>query len=123
MNVDTVAQLKRKSQLCIFGDVNQTLTLELAQIGRARLIVFSFPMIEVVEKAVKFARELNPNIIIMARAKFPPEVRKLKELGVDAVVHDELESGAEMTRRTLEAFECAPSTVAAAIERMHVTRV
>ncbi|MEZ5327394.1 MAG: cation:proton antiporter [Verrucomicrobiales bacterium] len=123
MNVDTVARLKRKSQLCIFGDVNQTLTLELAQAGRARLIIFSFPMIEVVEKAVKFARELNPDIVIMARAKFPAEVTKLKALGVDVIVHDELESGAEMTRRTLEAFECAPSAVAAAIERMHVTRV
>ncbi|MGK0186704.1 MAG: CPA2 family monovalent cation:H+ antiporter-2 [Verrucomicrobiales bacterium] len=123
MNVDTVAKLKKQSQLCIFGDVNQTLTLELAQTSRARLIVFSFPMIEIVEKAVKFARELHPDIVIMARAKFPAEVAKLKALGVDAVVHDELESGAEMTRRTMEAFECAPSAVAAVIEKMHVTRV
>lgn len=123
MNVDTVSQLKKQSQLCIFGDVNQTLTLELARTNRARLIVFSFPMIEIVEKAVKFARELNPDIVIMARAKFPAEVAKLKSLGVDAVIHDELESGAEMTRRTLEAFEIAPSAVTAAIEKMHVTRV
>lgn len=123
LNVDTVARLKRQSQLCIFGDISQTLTLELAQLSRARLVVFSFPLIDVVGKAVRFARELNPAVIIMARAKFPAEVAQLKALGVDAVVHDELESGAEMTRRTLEAFECAPSAVAAAVEKLYFTRV
>ena len=118
MNVDTVAELKKRSQLCIFGDVNQALTMELARAVCARLVVFSFPGIEIVERAIRFAREQNPNVIIMARAKFPAEVRRLRELNVDAIVHDEYESGIEMTRLTMEAFECGAAGISQAVEKL-----
>jgi CPA2 family monovalent cation:H+ antiporter-2 len=123
MNVDTVVKLKKNSQLCIFGDVNQTLTLELAQASRARVIVFSFPAIEVVERAIRFAREQNPDIIVMARAKFPAEVKMLSAFGADVIVHDEHESGVEMTRRSMEAFECGAGGIAQALEKLEFNRI
>ncbi len=51
-------------------------------------------------------RERNPGICIFGRAKYPGEVNRLRELGVQ-VIHDERESAVAMVRAAISTYERA----------------
>ena len=80
--------------------------MALASIERARLVAFTFPNVDLTERGVRLVREHNPGVCVFARAKFAPEVERLRELGVQ-VVHDERESAAAMIQRALGAYQRA----------------
>ena len=80
--------------------------LDLAGIGRARLVAFTFPAVNATCAAVPLVRERNPGIFIFGRAKYPGEVTRLRELGVQ-VIHDERESAVAMVRAAISSYERA----------------
>lgn len=98
LNADTVAGLLAKGHPVLYADISQADTLELAGITRARMIVLSFPHAEVARAAITIARERNPAILTLCRARFPHEAAMLRELDPDNVVHDEYEAGVRMLR-------------------------
>ena len=51
-------------------------------------------------------RERNSGICIFGRAKYPAEVTRLRELGVQ-VIHDERESAVAMVRAAVSSYERA----------------
>lgn len=91
LNSDTVRSLKAAGQPVLFADATHSEALELAGIGRARLVAFTFPSVELTAAAVPLVREHNPGIFILARAKFASEIEELRKLDID-VIHDERES-------------------------------
>lgn len=98
LNSDTVASLLGKGHPVLFADIAQADTMELAGVTRARMIVISFPHAEIARAAITIARERNPAIITLCRARFPNEADMLRRLAPDSVVHDELEAGLKMLR-------------------------
>jgi CPA2 family monovalent cation:H+ antiporter-2 len=101
LNADTVRDLHRAGHLVIFADVSHPETWELVRVEHARLVAFTFPLTEVTAAAQHLVREHNHEITILARTKFKAEAKRLKELGVDLVVHDEKESARAMVREAL----------------------
>jgi len=114
LNADTVHKLQEGRHLAIFADVTHSETWELARVHHARLVAFTFPLTEVTIAAQHVVREHNPHITIFARTKFRGEARRLQDLGVDVVVHDERESARAMVREVL-ALEAPGGFVAEAI--------
>ena len=104
LNADTVRTLKREEQLVLFADATHPEALDLAGIGRARLVAFTFPAVETTCAAVPLVRERNEGICIFARAKFPDEVTRLRLLGVQ-VIHDERESAVAMVRAAMTSYD------------------
>lgn len=104
LNVDTVRNLKRQGQPVLFADATHHETMALASIERARLVAFTFPNIELTVQGVRLVRQHNPGVCVFARAKFAPEVERLRQLGVQ-VVHDERESATAMIHRALGAYQ------------------
>ena len=51
-------------------------------------------------------RERNSGIFMFGRAKYPVEVARLRELGVQ-VIHDERESAVAMVRAAISSYERA----------------
>ncbi|HEX2748958.1 MAG TPA: NAD-binding protein, partial [Verrucomicrobiales bacterium] len=82
----------------LFADISQADTMELAGVTRARMIIISFPHAEIARAAITIARERNPAILTMCRARFPHEAAMLRQLDPDNVVHDEMEAGIKMLR-------------------------
>jgi CPA2 family monovalent cation:H+ antiporter-2 len=78
--------------------------MDLASIERARLVAFTFPNIDLTVQGVRLVRQHNPGVCVFARAKFAPEVERLRQLGVQ-VVHDERESATAMIQRALGAYQ------------------
>ena len=104
LNADTVRTLKQEQQIVLFADATHPEALDLAGIGRARLVAFTFPAVETTCAAVPLVRERNEGICIFARAKFPDEVTRLRLLGVQ-VIHDERESAVAMVRAAMTSYD------------------
>ena len=101
---DTVRKLKSEGQPVLFADATHSEALDLAGIGRARLVAFTFPSVAATCIAVPLVRERNSGIFIFGRAKFHPEVVQLRELGVQ-VIHDERESAVAMVRAAISSYQ------------------
>lgn len=106
LNSDTVRALKSEGQPVLFADATHSEALDLAGIKRARLVAFTFPSVRTTSIAVPLVRERNSGIYIFGRAKFPAEVKILRELGVQ-VIHDERESAVAMVRAAISSYQRA----------------
>ena len=89
----------------IYGDASSPTVLEAAGIHQARLLLVTVPAAIDVELIVQRARQLNPNLHIVARAARLTQLEALRNAGVYEVVQPEFEAGLEMVRQTLLHFD------------------
>lgn len=109
LNAQTVRRLLKEGHAVLFADISQADTMELAGVERAAVIVITFPHVELARTAVTIAKERNPGIATLCRARFPSEVEKLREVSPSAIIHDEREAGLEMLSQCLSVFGRDPS--------------
>ncbi|MDX2227450.1 MAG: cation:proton antiporter [Verrucomicrobiae bacterium] len=101
MNPDTVKKLRAEGVFALYADAAHPETHHLVHTSKARALVITIPDFSVAASAVTVARKINPQIFIMARAKFSTHAEELKKMGVDVVIHDEKEVSLEMMRQIL----------------------
>lgn len=118
LNADTVRRLLRAGQPCLFADISQAESMMLARLPEARVLVVTVPHFESAMAAVKNARDLNPGIFIICRARYPRHAQPLRDLGVHVVINEEAETSFEVIRRTLLQFEQAPGDIAEVIRQL-----
>lgn len=104
LNADTVCQLKKDGHLVLFGDVTHPEALALAKVRDARMIAFTFPSFQSTRIAIPLVLQENPEIVMMARAKFSSEALELTLMGA-RVIHDEQESAHAMVAQAKCAYE------------------
>lgn len=85
----------------IYGDAANSEVLTHAGLSRARALVVAGPDETSSELAVAAARDLAPDLPIIARASTTEGVKHLAKLGAQHVIHPELEGGLEIVRYTL----------------------
>ncbi len=85
----------------IYGDASHPLVLEAAGLSRACLLLVTTPSPVVTQAIVRHARQVRPELHIVARAETEKLADELRELGVYEVVQPQLEAGFEMTRQAL----------------------
>jgi CPA2 family monovalent cation:H+ antiporter-2 len=99
-----IASARENGIPCIYGDASNRDILAQAELGRARVLVVTFPDPIATRLAVENARRINPRLNIVARIHTDEDVEKLKNLGVAELVRPELEAGLEIIRHTLQRF-------------------
>ena len=109
LNADTVKKLNSQGAKVLFADARQPEALEMAGIARARSIAFTFPDADAAVAGMRLAREMNPEILVYARAKFSAEAERLRAHGANQVFHDERESGQAMIKSVVTCY--APEEV------------
>jgi K+:H+ antiporter len=94
-------QAREAGLAAIYGDASQSVVLEAAHLSRASTLLVTVPTYIDVRAIVKAARQLRPDITIVARADGPEAVRELYAVGIDDVTSPEFEAAIEMTREAL----------------------
>lgn len=100
-DAERVEELDRRGVSSLFGDAANSEVLTHAGLSRARALVVTLPDEAASELVVAAARELAPELPIIARTATEEGVKRLAQLGAQHVIHPELEGGLEIVRHTL----------------------
>jgi CPA2 family monovalent cation:H+ antiporter-2 len=100
-DAERMAILNQRHIPTLYGDAGNSDVIVHAHLERARALVTTVPDESTAMMIVTAARDLNPNLQIIARAATEDGVHHLIELGADHVVHPELEGGLELMHHTL----------------------
>lgn len=104
MNLQTVRQLQKDGVAALYGDVTLRDTLEAAGVASAVALVLTSAGMQGEEDVIKLARELNPEVRILARATYLRDVPGLYRAGADAVFSGEGEVALNMTEHMMRAL-------------------
>ncbi|CAG0995164.1 Putative cation/proton antiporter YbaL [Anaerolineales bacterium] len=85
----------------LFGDAANSEVLTHAGLERARALVVAGPDEDASALVVTTARDLAPELPIVARATTEEGIKRLAEFGAQDVIHPELEGGLEIVRHAL----------------------
>jgi len=98
-DAERIEELSRRGVPNLYGDAANSEVLTHA--GLARALVVAGPDESASELVVAAARDLAPELPIIARATTEEGINHLAQLGAQDVIHPELEGGLEIVRHTL----------------------
>jgi len=105
MNLRTVESLVARGHSAIFGDATRPEILEEAGIHRAQSLVVTLPHAESRSDLIQIAKELNPDIKIIMRARYLSEAGALSGWDNTISVYEEGETGLAIARKVMELRE------------------
>lgn len=97
LNLDTVRRLSSSGVRAIYGDAAHRDTLEEAGLRDAVALILSSSMMQGSSETIRQARELNPDLLILARSSYLREIPSLRRAGADIVFSGEGEVALSMT--------------------------
>jgi monovalent cation:H+ antiporter-2, CPA2 family len=89
MNVDTVSMLQASGRRALYGDATRREILEQAGVDKATNVIITIPDPGVRLGIIAAARDLNPGVLILTRARFLAEHDSLRAAGASVVCCDE----------------------------------
>lgn len=89
----------------MFGDAVHAEVLEHAGIHRARTLIIVISEEEAIPRIITMARQLAPDVYILARTRRMRHARYLMELGADEVISEEFEASLEIFSRVLRKYQ------------------
>ncbi|WP_437229544.1 cation:proton antiporter [Planctomicrobium sp. SH661] len=104
MNMDAVNETNRSGQPAIYGDGSREAILEQAGVGHASHLVITLPQSSGAGVIISAAKNLNPKIRILVRARYLGERKHLEEAGASAAVFEEGEAAVALARLVLADF-------------------
>lgn len=96
-----IEELNRHNTPNLYGDASNSEVLTHAGLKRARALVVAGPNEASSGLVVAAARDLSPDLHIIARSTTEEGINHLAELGAQDVIHPELEGSLEILRHTL----------------------
>jgi CPA2 family monovalent cation:H+ antiporter-2 len=101
INPAIVRELQARGIRAYYGDAGSDALLLRAGVDRARTIAVTVADMVAARAAIRHARNLNPVIDVITRARIEAEVELLRGVGADEVVQPEFEAGLEFVRHVL----------------------
>jgi CPA2 family monovalent cation:H+ antiporter-2 len=100
-DLERIQVLNERGIPVLFGDAANSEILTQAGLERARAMVSTVPEDSAALVVVTSAKDINPNLRIIARAATEEGVRALARAGAHHVIHPELEGGLELVHHAL----------------------
>ena len=101
LNLETVRRLRDDGIHAVYGDSSHKQTLAEAGVERAAVLFLTSSGMHSPDEVIRLARELNPDIRVVARASYLRELPLLRKAGADAVFAGEGEVALTMTEHLL----------------------
>lgn len=102
MNVDTVSELHASGRKALYGDATRREILEQAGVDKASHVIITTPDPVARLAIINATRELNPNVVILTRARFLAEHGSLRAAGANVVCCDEAGAAAALVETLLD---------------------
>ncbi len=100
-DVDAVAAARKADAPVWFGDAARADFLNACGLAEARALVITMDAPAQVEEVARMARQLRPDLIVIARARDARHAARLYELGVTDAVPETIESSLQLAENTL----------------------
>ncbi len=111
LNVENVRKASRESGRAFFGDVTSHEVLERLGVAYAREFVLLINDPGAIERAVRVARKLAPDLTILVRAYYLLDIEPLLAAGADDVIPAEREAAVEVASRLLHRHQVDPQEI------------
>jgi CPA2 family monovalent cation:H+ antiporter-2 len=96
-NVDTVLALQAEGKLALYGDATHADILRQAGVPTASYLMISLPDAGGSVRVLTAARDMNPQIKVLTRARYLAQGGALEQAGADVVVYDEAEAATALS--------------------------
>lgn len=117
-NIDTVRKLREEERPAVYGDANRKDVLEQAGVAGAESLILSASGMADGTEAVRAAIELNPGILVLARADYLQEAERLRQAGASEVFSGEGEVALAIADSILRRLGSTPEQLDEARERI-----
>jgi CPA2 family monovalent cation:H+ antiporter-2 len=111
MNLATVQRLRAEGVAAVYGDASQRETLKNAGVERAGSLILSTSGIRAPEEVIRLARELNPEVRVLARTAYLRERAALRQAGADDAFIEEGEVALAMAESILRVLGAIPEQI------------
>lgn len=111
MNGEAVRKARMTGEIIIQGDATASAVLEGAGIHKARAIVLAINDPSALARAIPTARELNPELFIVARTHYVTNIEPLLKSGANDIITDEFGAGIEMSATLLKQLKVSEGRV------------
>lgn len=118
MNLEVVQRLRSEGTAAVYGDAGRFETLKEAGVGVSSVLVLSASGIRDAREVVRLARELNPDVRVLARSAYLRERADLRSAGADVVFSGEGEVALAMVESVLRELGASPEQVDRERERV-----
>ncbi|HET7219967.1 MAG TPA: cation:proton antiporter [Vicinamibacterales bacterium] len=119
LNIETVRQLRDAGTPAIYGDASHRDTLTTAGIQTSGALVLSVAGLATADEIIRTSRELNPNILVLARTAYLREITSLKAAGANQIFSGEGEVALAFSQAILERLGATPEQMDHERARVH----
>ncbi|HXG66845.1 MAG TPA: cation:proton antiporter [Blastocatellia bacterium] len=116
LNPEAVRAARAQGETIEYGDATRKEVLHKLSLERARILVLAISDPIATRRAVKLAREMNPDIHIIVRTRYMSELPDLHDLGADQVIPEEFETSVEIFSRVLREYGIARNIIQREVE-------
>ncbi len=107
INPHIISEVRAQNVTCIYGDAGSTQILSMAHIEKARVLALTCPDPMAQITAVSYAKQVNPDIHIIARSPKGPVAERLRKLGASEIIDPAFQASLECVRHILGYYEVA----------------
>jgi CPA2 family monovalent cation:H+ antiporter-2 len=118
MNVDTVSELRSSGKRALFGDATRREILQQAGVDKATHVIVTTPDPAIRLAIILETRELNPDTIILTRARFIAECESLRAAGADVICCDEAGAAAGLAETLLDQTGASTAAITRELRRI-----
>ncbi len=118
LNVNTVRELREQGVPAVYGDATHRDTLAQAGAARTDNLILASAGMDDGREAIRNAKELNPDIHVLARAQYLRDLPSLQKAGAGGVVSAEGEVGLALTEMILQRLGATPDQIDRERERV-----
>jgi CPA2 family monovalent cation:H+ antiporter-2 len=119
LNIDTVRSLRLDGVDAIYGDATSKDTLEGAGVAKAGSLILTSAGMANSAQVIKLAREINPNIRVLARVAYLRDLQHLQAAGADTVYSGEGEVALAFVEDIMDRLGATPEQIDRERARAH----
>jgi len=119
-NFRVVEKAKKEGVNIIYGDPADYDILDYSQTDEALVLVIALPEGNVQEEIISNARKLNRNIYIIGRVHRDHEHKRMKDLGINSIIHPEFEASLSIVKKLLLLYKFSKEEILEKIRRLKI---